>query len=288
MFIDNEKEIKLENLMAEYAASPVAVAFSGGADSSLLLKLACESAKKYAGKHAKNQADKNVGDAPKVYAITANTNLHPTGDMENARKVALEMGAEYVELELDELMHAGIEENPVERCYLCKKYIFQSILKKAKELGANVVLEGTNEDDLHVYRPGIRAVRELGVISPLAEAGLTKEEVRSLAERFGVSTAKRPAAPCLATRFPYGTHLTEEALKRVERGEDFLKELGFWNLRLRVHGDIVRMEVGVCEMPLVFEKREEITKYLKELGYSYITLDLEGFRSGSMDIHLQQ
>lgn len=267
----NEKVMKLEKLMLKYADAPTAVAFSGGADSSLLLQLACEAAKT---------------SGQKVYAITAHTNLHPSGDMENAKRVAKELGAEYIVLELDELADAGIEENPVERCYLCKKYIFKSILKKAGELGAETILEGTNEDDLHVYRPGIRAVRELGVISPLAEAGLTKPEVRCLAESRGISTAGRPAAPCLATRFPYGTHLSQEALRSVERAEEFLKTLGFGNLRLRVHGDIARIEVDAEELPLVMEKREEIIFHLKQEGYSYVTLDLEGFRSGSMDIKI--
>lgn len=146
------------------------------------------------------------------------------------------------------------------------------------------VLEGTNEDDLHVYRPGIRAVRELGVLSPLAEAGLTKQEVRRMAAEYGISVAARPSAPCLATRFPYGTALSLPELKRVEKGEAYLRSLGFRNVRLRVYGCLVRIEVDAEDLEGLLDRRLEAAAFLKELGYQYVTLDLEGFRSGSMDM----
>ncbi len=266
-----QKKNHLLEKMSLYAAQDVVIAFSGGADSSLLLKLACEAAKE-TGK--------------KVYGATVQTRLHPAGEIEEAKRLCREMGAAFVLLTVDELKEAGIMDNPVERCYLCKRHLFQKILEKASELGVLHVLEGTNEDDLHVYRPGIRALKELGIASPLAEAGMTKAEVRALAKEYGISTASKPASPCLATRFPYGTELSYEKLKQVEKGEAFLRGFAFKNVRLRVHGDIARIEVDREDLTGLIEHSEEITSYLKELGYCYITLDMEGFRSGSMDINI--
>lgn len=267
-----EKCNRLRALMKEYAKQNVAVAFSGGVDSSLLLKMAVT--------YAKEQGTM-------VYGITADTELHPSGDMEIAEKVAKETGAEHILLRIKELKQADILQNPIDRCYRCKKYLFGEMKKKAGQSGAVNVLEGTNADDLLSYRPGIRAIEELGIKSPLKEAGLTKMEVRKLASGYGISVADRPSAPCLATRFPYGETLTSLKLKHVEQGEAFLKTLGFYNVRLRVHGEIARIEVDEAYMPELLERKREVAAYLKELGYSYITLDLEGFRSGSMDIGLE-
>lgn len=258
----------LQQLMGEYAKENVAVAFSGGADSSLLLKLAVLQAQK---------------PRKQVYAITADTELHPAQDVRIAEQVAKEMGAIHVVLEIREMEKAGIKDNPVDRCYRCKKYLFGRIKEKAEELGAEYILEGTNADDLLAYRPGIRAIEELEVKSPLREAGLTKEEVRALGGEYGISVADRPATPCLATRFPYGTLLEREKLAMVEKGETYLRTLGFYNVRLRVHGELARIEVDTEDLDKLLEKREEIVKYLKNLGYRYSTIDLEGFRSGSMD-----
>lgn len=263
-----EKRQKLEQIFEELTRKDTAVAFSGGADSSLILKLALFYAKK---------------NGTRVIAYTAHTELHPMEDMELAVKIAGEMGAQHIVLPVDELADAGIEENPKDRCYLCKKLIFRSLQEKAAQQGISVVIEGTNLDDTKVYRPGLLALQELGIHSPLKEAEFTKQEVRKLAGELGISTASRPAAPCMATRFPYGTHLTVEKLKQVEQGEIFLKSLGFTNLRLRVHGNVVRIEVPASQMEEVLRCREEITAQLKILGYDYVTLDLVGFRSGSMD-----
>lgn len=262
------KKAELRRKIAGYASEDVIVAFSGGVDSSLLLKMACEAREK----------------GRKVYGVFLHTMLHPSGDVQEAEQTAGEIGAVFLELKLDELGAAGIEDNPVDRCYRCKKYLFQRLKDKAEELGIYTVLEGTNEDDLHVYRPGIQAVRELGIISPLAETGFTKEEVRRLAAEYGISVSGKPSAPCLATRFPYGSRLSYEAMRRVETGEAYLKNMEFYNVRLRVHENIARIEVDSGEFGSVLEHKEEITALLKKLGYSYVTLDLEGFRSGSMDI----
>ncbi|MDE6891142.1 MAG: ATP-dependent sacrificial sulfur transferase LarE [Lachnospiraceae bacterium] len=263
-----KKELLLQ-IMKDFSEKDLIVAFSGGVDSSLLLKIACDFAKE-------------KGSA--VYAVTMQTKLHPAGDMADARKICAEIGARHLVITVDELQEAGILNNPTNRCYLCKKHLFMKMLEKAESLGVSTIIEGTNEDDLHVYRPGIRALKELCIISPLAEAGMTKQDVRNLAEEYGLSAASKPSTPCLATRFPYGTALSYKAMALVEKGETYLKNLGFYNVRLRIHDRIARIETDKAAFPALLQHSGEITAYLKSLGYDYITLDLEGFRSGSMDI----
>ena len=263
-----QKKDLLRKRMAEYMTEDVIIAFSGGVDSSLLLKLACD-ASRVTGR--------------KVYGILLHTMLHPKAELEEAERVAQETGAVFRVLKIDELEGAGIENNPADRCYLCKRYLFGELLREAEQLGVSRILEGTNEDDLHVYRPGIRAVRELGIISPLADAGFTKADVRRLAGEYGISVSKKPSTPCLATRFPYGVRLSYEEMRRVEQGEAYLRSLGLGNVRLRVHDQLVRLEVDRDDMGKIMERREDAAAYLRRLGYVYITLDLEGFRSGSMD-----
>lgn len=267
-----EKCIYLQKLMEKYTQENVVVAFSGGVDSSLLLKIASINA---------------VKNGTKVYAATMHTTLHTMTEIESSKKIAREVGVEHVIISVDELKEAGIENNPVERCYLCKKYLFQSMLNKAENLGIKIVLDGTNEDDLHLFRPGLKALKELEIKSPLAEADFTKTDVRKLAEEYKLSVFKKPSTPCLATRFPYGSRLSYEEMKKVEKGEDFLKNLGLYNVRLRVHNDIARIEVDKEDLVKIVVYKEAIISYLKELGYRYITLDLEGFRSGSMDYFLE-
>lgn len=268
-----EKREKLIRKMAQYARQDVMVAFSGGVDSSLLLKLAHEAAQK-TGKE--------------VYAVTMQTRLHPVREIEEAKRVCEEIGAVHIVIAVDELEEAGIMNNPVERCYLCKKHLFLKMKERASELGINVILEGTNEDDLHVYRPGIKALKELQIISPLAEAGLTKAEVRKMACEYGISVSSKSATPCLATRFPYGTELTYEKMARVEKGEAFLKEIGLHNVRVRVHDKLARIEIDESTFGEFLTHKKEIADYLKSLGFIYITLDLEGFRSGSMDVGINE
>ena len=266
------KTEQLEAIMDELTDQDMALAFSGGVDSSLLLKMA---------------ADRAAKKGTKVWAVTFNSRLHPSCDLENARKVAGELGGIHVILEIDELEMEEIRSNPVNRCYLCKRNLFRTLMAFAKEKGVEVLAEGTNEDDLHVYRPGIQAVRELGIRSPLAEAGLTKEGVRRLAAACGISAASRPSTPCMATRLPYGARLDYEILKKIEAGEEILRRMIGGNVRLRLHGQVVRIETDPERFSLALEKREEVVRQLKELGFVYITLDLEGFRSGSMDVGLE-
>ena len=268
-----EKKQKLQKQMLVYAQGDMLVAFSGGVDSSLILKLAVQAATK---------------TGHQVYGIMMHTMLHPMGEVEDARVTAEQIGAEFRVLEIDELKGADILDNPVDRCYRCKKYLFRNLIEEGEKLGVSVMMEGTNEDDLHVYRPGLRAIRELGIHSPLAEAGMTKAEVRRLAGELGVSVSNKPSMPCLATRFPYGTRISYEAMRKVDEGEVFIRSLGFYNVRLRIHNDVARIEVDVNEMPHLLEHCEQIVAKLKNLGYDYITVDLEGFRSGSMDLHVKK
>lgn len=267
----NRKE-KFLAAMRQFAGQDIMVAFSGGVDSSLILKTACDMAQEM---------------GTRVYAVTMQTMLHPAGEIEEAKRICREMKARHIVIAIDELKEAGIMDNPPERCYLCKKHLFTKIKKKAAELGIGIILEGTNGDDLHVYRPGIRALKELQIISPLAEAGLSKEEVRKLASEYGIETASKPSMPCLATRFPYGTALTYKEMERVEQGEAYLRGLGLNNVRIRVHGTIARVEVDEGAFGEVIKRKNEIISFLQELGYVYVTLDLEGFRSGSMDVGLK-
>lgn len=267
---------KIQSLKAYFrklAQEDVAVAFSGGVDSSLLLYMCCEAAQQ---------------TGSKVYAITLQTSLHPHGDVEIASRVAKEAGAIHIVLRINELEEADIRMNPVDRCYRCKLCLFKKLQERAKALGVSQIMEGTNADDLHVYRPGIRAVRELSILSPFASTGITKAEIRQLAADYGISVASRPSTPCMATRFPYGTELSDELMHRVDEAEQWLRSQGFYNVRLRIHGDITRIEVDKTEMESLLANRETIIDELKHRGFVYITLDLEGFRSGSMDIHIKE
>ena len=269
------KEKALLTQLDEIAKQDLCLAFSGGVDSSLLLKLVMDASAKY---------------GTKVYAVTFQTRLHPPCDLETATRVAKEVGAVHEVLFVDELEQEAIRYNPENRCYLCKHYLFGKLLEFARDHGVTQVLDGTNEDDLHVYRPGRKALREYGVISPLAACHVTKTEVKALAAKYGVSVAHRPSTPCMATRLPYGAEIDYDVLDRIADGEAWLHTLfgAEENLRLRVHGDVVRLEISPERMGEVLEKREEMIAYLKKLGFSYLTMDLEGFRSGSMDEKITQ
>ena len=265
-----QKRQQLLAYMNQCAETDVALAFSGGVDSSLLLKIASDCAEQ---------------KGTRVIAVTFQTRLHPPCDMEAAVQTAREMGAEHVVLPVDELEMEEIRQNPENRCYLCKKNLFGRLKSFADERGIPCLMDGTNEDDLHVYRPGRRALEEYGVQSPLARCGVTKQEVRELAAAYGISAASRPSTPCMATRLPYGSWLSYELLDRIAEGEEWLRNrLGAQtNIRLRVHQDIARIETDEKAMPELLKWREEAVQKLQELGFSYVTLDLEGFRSGSMD-----
>lgn len=263
---------QLEETMAEYAKEDICLAFSGGVDSSLLLKAASDAA----GKTGK-----------KVYAVTFDSRLHPSCDLDIAARVAKELGGIHRVVRVNELDQEEIRFNPVNRCYLCKKKLFESLKDFAGEMNIPYIMDGTNEDDLHVYRPGIKALRELGIISPLAELHITKAQVKEMAAGYGISVASRPSAPCMATRLPYHTEIDYGILERIGKGEEYLSSLVKGNVRLRLHKDIVRIEVDKASMGELLERSGEIVSRLKELGFIYITMDLEGFRSGSMDVGIE-
>lgn len=261
--------LQLEARLAELCREDVCLAFSGGVDSSLLLKIL---------------ADQAAATGKRVYAVTFDTRLHPPCDLEIAGRVAAELGGIHKVITVDELEQAEIRHNPVNRCYLCKRHLFQELKRFAAGEGIPYILDGTNEDDMHVYRPGIQALKELGIVSPLAELHITKAQVKALAAGYRISVAGRPSAPCMATRLPYDTEIDYEALERIAAGEEFLKTLIPGNVRLRLHGNVARIEVDMPQLGRFLENRSRITEELKKMGFLYITLDLEGFRSGSMDI----
>ncbi len=183
----------------------------------------------------------------------------------------------------EELAIPGFCQNPTNRCYLCKKELFTKILEIARTEGLSAVAEGSNVDDLGDYRPGLQAVRELGIRSPLREAELTKAEIRELSLRMGLPTWNKPSFACLASRFPYGEEITVERLARVEQAEQYLLDLGFEQVRVRSHGDLARIELCSSDIPKAVEQREKIHAALKGFGFAYVALDLLGYRTGSMN-----
>ena len=236
-----EKKKALLARIDEITKQDLCLAFSGGVDSSLLLKLVMDASAKH---------------GTKVYAVTFQTRLHPPCDLETATRVAKEVGTVHEVLYVDELEQEAIRYNPENRCYLCKHHLFGKLLEFAHAHGVKQVLDGTNEDDLHVYRPGLKALKEYGVISPLAACHVTKAEVKELAAEYGVSVAYRPSTPCMATRLPYGAEINYDLLDRIAEGEAWLHTMfgAEENLRLRVHGDIVRLEIAPERMGEVLEK----------------------------------
>ena len=263
----------LQARMRELVSEDICLAFSGGVDSSLLLKVA---------------ADAAAETGKKVYAVTFDSRLHPSCDLRIARQVAGELGGIHQVMEVDELEQEEIRMNPVNRCYLCKRHLFMTLKKLAGEKGVRRILDGTKEDDMHVYRPGIRALKELGIISPLAELHITKEAVKGMASEYGISVASRPSTPCMATRLPYNTRIDYDVLDRIAQGEAYLRDVLPGNVRLRLHGGIARLEVDNEAFARLLDMRADVVRQLKGLGFTYVALDLEGFRSGSMDVGITE
>ena len=258
----------IENLLKE----KVVLAFSGGVDSALLLKIATSLRK----------------DENDVVAMFFKAPSSTEEDLVNAKNLAEEMGVKLFIKDVDIFVDDHRVNNSKDRCYHCKSHLFKQAIKLKDDLGYGYVIDGTNTDDHKVYRPGLMALRDLGVVSPLNMAGFSKQMVRDLADELNISVAKRPSAPCLLTRFPYGTKITPAKLDRLEKAEAFIRDLGFIKFRVRDHSNIARIELTPNDFMAFIEKRDQVIKEFKNLGFSYVTLDLEGFRSGSMDEGLSE
>lgn len=243
----------------------VAVAFSGGLDSSFLLTVAVQTL------------------PDNVLAITLVSAAQPSQDIDGACAYSAGLGIPHRVENVDVFAIPGFVENSPQRCYVCKKEDFQLVKQVAAAEGFDVVCDGSTSDDTKDFRPGMKAARELGILSPLLEVGLTKAEVRVLAKSLGMPQWDRPASPCLASRIPYGTRITPEMLRQVQEAEAVLHRLGIREVRVRHHGTVARLEVPRSQFPVVFGHSKEIAAALKALGFVYVTLDIEGFRSGSLN-----
>ena len=255
------KFLQLKEYLKGLDKQGICLAFSGGIDSTVLLFL-CKDFD--------------------TTAVTFKSVFQSDEEIEEAKKLCQFYGVKQNIIEYYPLENELIKNNPKDRCYHCKKLFFSKLKEFAQK---RIIIDGTNSDDLKVYRPGIKALKELGIKSPLAEFGISKKEIREFAKEFDIKIYNKPSSPCLATRFPYNTMLYKDLINKAKQGEKILKDYGFKNSRFRIHNNLARIEIPLFELEDFIRKREEIIGQLKELNLDYITLDLEGLRSGSMDIN---
>jgi len=261
-------EKKLSNLKNYLRSIDSAIiAFSGGVDSTFLLKIASDILK------------------DKVMAVTAKSPTFTQTELKDSKTIAQELKVKQVIIETGELQNKSFTANDKERCYYCKNELLGLISKYAKKNNFNYIFDGSNYEDVNDYRPGAKAVKKWGVLSPLKEAGLAKEEIRTASKALGLSTWDKPAAACLASRIPYGTKITEDLLQKISSAESVLKKLGFRQVRVRHHGNIARIELLTHDIHKILNSKikNTVIKSLKKLGYIYITLDIEGYTTGSMN-----
>lgn len=261
----HEKKAKLDEYLKSLGS--VAVAFSGGVDSTFLLRSAFDA----------------LGS--QVVAVTARSVTYPMRELEEAKAYCRQNGIRHEVITSEEIDIDGFADNPPDRCYLCKHELFGKIRAVADRCGVKYIAEGSNCDDLSDFRPGMKAARDMGILSPLRFAQLTKADIRALSKEMGLPTWNKPSFACLSSRIPYGEKITREKLDAIDRAERFLMELGFRQVRVRHHGKIARIELGRDEMARVFTEglNDKINRELHEIGFTYVTMDLGGYHTGSMN-----
>jgi uncharacterized protein len=217
--------------------------------------------------------------------LTASSPTAPPGELDAAKEFARDLGCRHIVVDSNELANPAFAQNPANRCFFCKDELYRICRDHAHRIGVKVIVDGTNLDDLKDHRPGLKAAAAFGLRHPLVEAEMTKDDIRRYSRELGLPTWDKPSSPCLSSRFPYGTEITLERLKKVGSCEVFLKELRFREFRVRYHGDLARIEVAPRELERLLEKdiREAVVRRFKELGFNYVSLDLQGYRTGSLN-----
>lgn len=266
-------DAKFEKLVSALGeTNGVLVAFSAGVDSTFLLKVA------------------HMALGERAIALTASSPTAPPGELEAAKDFTKELGCRHIIVDSNELANPSFAQNPSNRCFFCKDELYRICRSQAEQSGVTTIVDGTNLDDLKDHRPGLQAANQWGIRHPLVEVEMTKQEIRGYSQQLGLATWDKPSSPCLSSRFPYGTEINLERLNRVAACESFMKELRFREFRVRYHGDLARIEVAQNEFDRLFEKetRDAVVQKFKAAGFNYVSLDLQGYRTGSMNEALRE